>query len=110
MVLLITPAVNYQNVLVKLSKSSLISLYIVLIYGVIIIPPFLENCFWSRKLVRISTCSPFRAYTEPLIVVKRILNVYVAYATGTLMYEYMCGHCIISSRQTLMFILIPLFM
>ena len=63
-------------------------------YGVIIIPPLLKNCIWSRKkLVRIVTCSPFRAHTEPLIVANRILNVYdiSAYVTGTLMYEYMCG-------------------
>ena len=62
-------------------------------YGVINIPPLLKNCIWSRKkIVRIVTCSPFRAPTEPLIA-NRILNVYdiSAYATGTLMYEYMCG-------------------
>ena len=54
----------------------------------------LKNCIWSReKLVRIVTCSPFRAHTEPLIVANRIFNVYdiSAYVTGTLMYEYMCG-------------------
>ena len=47
----------------------------------------------QKKLVRIVTCSPFRAHTEPLIVANRILNVYgiSAYVTGTLMYEYMCG-------------------
>ena len=63
-------------------------------YGVIIIPPLLKNCIWSRKkLVRIVTCSPVRAHTEPLIVANRILNVYdiSAHVTGTLMYEYMCG-------------------
>ena len=63
-------------------------------YGVIIIPPLLKNCIWSRKkLVRIVTCSPFRTHTEPLIVANRILNVYdiSAYVTGTLMYEYMRG-------------------
>ena len=62
-------------------------------YEVIIIPPLLKNCIWSRKNVRIVKCSPFRAHIEPLIIANRILNVYdiSAYVTGTLMYEYMCG-------------------
>ena len=87
----------------KLSKSSLINLYYSFAY------PYLIYCnhVWGhnyttsleklhlvqKKLVRIVTCSPFRAHTEPLIVANRILNVYdiSAYVTGTLMYEYMCG-------------------
>ena len=87
----------------KLSKSSLINLYYSFAY------PYLIYCnhVWGhnyttsleklhlvqKKLVRIVTCSPFHAHTEPLIVANRMLNVYdiSAYVTGTLMYEYMCG-------------------
>ena len=64
-------------------------------YGVRIITPALKNCYlYKKKLIRIITCSPYRAHTEPLCVANRILNVFDIndYIIGTFMYEYMNGN------------------
>ena len=88
----------------ELCKSSLINLYYSFAY------PYLIYCnhVWGnnyttsleklllvqKKIIRIITCSPFRAHTEPLIVANRILNVYdiSSYISGILMYECMCDN------------------
>ena len=87
----------------KLYRSSLITLYYAFAY-----PYFIYcNAVWGKnypttldrlimlqkKLVRIITCSPFRAHTE-LFFANRILNLVDIndYIIGTFMYEYMHGH------------------
>ena len=88
----------------KLCKSSLINLYYSFAYPYLIY----YNHVWGnnyttsleklhlvqKKIIRIITCSPFRAHTEPLIVANRILNVYdiSSYISGILMYECMCDN------------------
>ena len=88
----------------KLYRSSLITLYYAFAY-----PYFIYcNAVWGKnypttldrlillqkKLVRIITCSPFRAHTEPLFFANRILNLVDIndYIIGTFMYEYMHGN------------------
>ena len=48
----------------------------------------------QKKLIRIITCSPFRAHTEPLYFANKILNVcdISDYIIGTFMYEYLYGN------------------
>ena len=95
---------KYYHERKKLCKSSLINLYFSFAY------PYLIYCnhVWGnnyttsleklllvqKKIIRIITCSPFRAHTEPLIVANRILNVYdiSSYISGMLMYECMCDN------------------
>ena len=88
----------------KLHRSSLINLYYAFAY-----PYFIYyNVGWGenytttldrlillqKKLIRIVTCSPFRAHTEPLFFANRILNVTDIndYTIGTFMYEYIFGN------------------
>ena len=88
----------------KLHRSSLINLYYAFAY-----PYFIYcNVVWGKnytttldrlillqkKLIRIVTCSPFRAHTEPLFFANRILNVTDIndYTIGTFMYEYIDGN------------------
>ena len=88
----------------KLHRSSLINLYYAFAY-----PYFIYcNVGWGenytttldrlillqKKLIRIVTCSPFGAHTEPLFFANRILNVTDIndYTIGTFMYEYIFGN------------------
>ena len=88
----------------KLYKSTLISLYYSFAYPYFIYcnhvwgknyPSSLERIsLIQKKLVRIITCSPFRAYTEPLYFATKILNVCDIndYIIGTFMYECLKGN------------------
>ena len=99
---------NYPNVLVysarpekKIAKSSLINLYYSFAYPYLIYcnhvwgnnyPTNLEKLYLvQKKLIRIITCSPYRAHTEPLCIVNRILNVtdINTYIIGIFMYDCM---------------------
>ena len=69
----------------KLAKSSLINLYYSFVYPYLIYcnhargnnyPTNLEKLYLvQKKLIRIITCSPYRAHTEPLCITNKILNV-----------------------------------
>ena len=88
----------------KLYKSTLISLYYSFAYPYFIYcnhvwgqnyPSCLERIsLIQKKLVRIITCSPFRAHTEPLYFANKILNVSDIndYIIGIFMYECLYGN------------------
>ena len=88
----------------KLYKSTLISLYYSFAYPYFIYcnhvwgqnyPSCLERIsLIQKKLVRIITCSPFRAHTEPLYFANKILNVSDIndYTNGIFMYECLYGN------------------
>ena len=88
----------------KLYKSTLISLYYSFAYPYFIYcnhvwgtnyPSCLERIYLiQKKLVRIMTCSPFRAHTEPLYFANKVLNIYDIndYIIGTFMYECLHGN------------------
>ena len=83
----------------KLYKSALISLYYSFAYPYLIYcnhvwgnnyQTTLERVFLvQKKLIRIITCSPYRAHTEPLFVANNILTVYDInhYVVGMFMYK-----------------------
>jgi len=83
----------------KLHKSSLISLYYSFAYPYLIYcnivwgnsyPTNLQRIvIMQKKLIRIITCSPFRAHTEPLFFANKILNVKDVnlYMTSVFMYN-----------------------
>ena len=87
----------------KLYKSTLISLYYSFAYPYFIYcnhvwgtnyPSCLERIYLiQKKLIRIITCSPFRAHTGPLYFANKILNVYDIndYIIGSFMYECLYG-------------------
>ena len=84
----------------KLPKSALISLYYSFAYPYFIYcnhvwgntyPSNLEKVVLiQKKLVRIITCSPYRAHTEPLLLANRLLSVKEInmYVNGIFMYNY----------------------
>ena len=88
----------------KIYKSTLISLYYSFAYPYSIYcshvwgqnyPSCLEIIsLIQKKLVRIITCSPFRAHTEPLYFANKILNVSDIndYIIGIFMYECLYGN------------------
>ena len=88
----------------KLAKSSLINLYYSFAYPYLIYcnhiwgknyPTSLEKLYLvQKKVIRIVTCSPYRAHTEPLCIANRILNVADIndYMIGIFMYNYMDGN------------------
>ena len=88
----------------KLAKSSLINLYYSFAYPYLIYcnhiwgkkyPTSLEKIYLvQKKVIRIVTCSPYRAHTEPLCIANRILNVADIndYMIGIFMYNYMDGN------------------
>ena len=88
----------------KIYKSTLISLYYSFAYPYSIYcshvwgqnyPSCLERIsLIQKKLVRIITCSPFRAHTEPLYFANKILNVSDIndYIIGIFMYECLYGN------------------
>ena len=88
----------------KLYKSTLISLYYSFAYPYFIYcnhvwgknyPSCLERIsLIPKKLIRIITCSPFRAHTEPLYFANKILKVCDIndYIVGTFMYECLYGN------------------
>ena len=88
----------------KLYKSTLISLYYSFAYPYFIYcnhvwgknyPSCLERIYLiQKKLIRIITCSPFRAHTEPLYFANKILKVCDIndYIVGTFMYECLYGN------------------
>ena len=88
----------------KLYRSSLITLYYAFANPYFIYcnavggknyPTTLDRLILLQmKLVRIITCSPFRAHTEPLFFANRILNLVDIndYIIGTFMYKYMHGN------------------
>ena len=53
-----------------------------------------EKTWLQNKLIRIITCSPFRANTGPLYVANKILNVYDIndYIIGSFLYECLYGN------------------
>ena len=85
----------------KFAKSSLINLYYSFAYPYLIYcnhvwgnnyPTNLEKLYLvQKKLIRIITCSLYRAHTEPLCIVNRILNVtdINTYIIGIFMYDCM---------------------
>ena len=87
----------------KLYKSTLISLYYSFAYPYFIYcnhvwgtnyPSCLERIYLIQKqLIRIITCSPFRAHTGPLYFANKILNVYDINDSiiGSFMYECLYG-------------------
>ena len=87
----------------KLYKSTLISLYYSFAYPYFIYcnhvwgtnyPSCLERIYLiQKKLIRIITCSPFRAHTGPLYFANKILNVYDINDSiiGSFMYECLYG-------------------
>ena len=87
----------------KLYKSTLISIYYSFAYPYFIYcnhvwvtnyPSCLERIYLiQKKLIRIITCSPFRAYTGPLYFANKILYVYDIndYIIGSFMYECLYG-------------------
>ena len=88
----------------KIYKSTLISLYYSFSYPYFIYcnhvwgqnyPSCLERIsLIQKKLVRIITCSPFRAHTEPLYFANKILKVSDVkyYIIGIFMYECLYGN------------------
>ena len=88
----------------KLYKSTLISLYYSFAYPYSIYCNHVwgQNCpscleiisLIQKKLVRIITCSPFRAHTEPLYSADKFLNVSDInyYIIGIFMYECLYGN------------------
>ena len=101
---------NYPNVLVyfarleKIAKPSLTNLYYSFAY------PYLINCnhVWGnsyptnleklylvqKKLIRIITCSPYRAHTKPLCIANRKLTMIDidTYIIGIFIYDCMNEH------------------
>ena len=87
----------------KLYKYTLISLYYYFAYPYFIYcnhvwgtnyPSCLERIYLiQKKLIRIITCSPFRAHTGPLYFANKIFNVYDIndYIIGSFMYECLYG-------------------
>ena len=84
----------------KLDKSSLITLYYSFAYPYLIYcnhvwgnnyPTTLEKIkIIQKRLIRIITCSPYRAHTEPLLYANKLLNVndINLYMTGIFMYQF----------------------
>ena len=87
-----------------MAKSSSIKLYYSFAYPYLIYcnhiwdknyPTSLEILYLVQKnVIRIVTCSPYRAHTEPLCIADRILNVADIndYMIGIFMYNYMDGN------------------
>ena len=84
----------------KLNKSALISLYYSFAYPYFIYCNHVRGNTYStnlkkviliqKRLIRIITCSPYRAHTEPLLLANRMLSVNEInmYVTGIFMYNY----------------------
>ena len=87
----------------KLYKSTLIGLYhsfaypylfTATMYGETITHHALKEYPWCKRNMRIITCSPFRAHTEPLYLANKILNISDIndYIVGIFMYECLHGN------------------